>query len=79
MKPLRGLLRYVDRARPWHFTIEEIRKMSSEANFVETYTNINVFHWKARNIMKHLIAKTVIRNYFVIAVIATKYEAEDNL
>lgn len=59
-------VRYFDRAHPWHFMAEEIKKMFQRASLKEEFTHINAFHWRARNPLKHLIAKAIIRNYFAI-------------
>ncbi len=66
IKPVRMLLKYVDKPHPWHFTTRELKSLFMNVGFKQIFTRITVFHWKARSLIRHASAKAIIRNYFAI-------------
>jgi len=66
IKPIRILLKYVDKPHPWHFTSGELNDMFANASFKQSFVGITDFHWKARCLVRHVAAKAIIRNYFAI-------------
>lgn len=66
VKPIRILLKYVDKPHPWHFTSGELKNMFMNAGFKQNFARMTVFHWKARCFVRHITAKAIIRNYFAI-------------
>jgi len=60
-------IKILDKPHPHHFNHKEINKMINDANgYKAIFKKNTVFHWKARNIIKHIIAKLIVRNYYVI-------------
>lgn len=66
IKPIRIFLKYVDKPHPWHFTSKELRNMFIDTGLKQIFAKITVFHWKARSLIRHMAAKTIVRNYFAI-------------
>ena len=61
------LIKKLDKPHLHHFNYEEINKMINDANGYEAIFKKNtIFHWKSKNIIKHIIAKVIVRNYYVI-------------
>ena len=67
IKPIRALLKYVDKPHPWHFTPRELKNLFVKVGFKQIFTRITVFHWKARSFIRQTAAKVIIRNYFAVA------------
>ncbi len=66
IKPTRIFLKYVDKPHPWHFTSEELRNMCVDTGFKQIFAKITVFHWKATELIRHIAAKAIIRDYFAV-------------
>jgi ubiquinone/menaquinone biosynthesis C-methylase UbiE len=66
IKPFRLFLQYVDKPHPWHFTARELKKMFMDIGSKQIFVRITRFHWGARNPIRQLVAKAIIRNYFAI-------------
>ena len=66
IKPIRMLLKYVDKPHPWHFTARELKDMFMIVDLKQVFVRIMVFHWKARCFLRHITAKAIIRDYFAI-------------
>lgn len=64
--PVRFLLRYIDKPHPWHFFPREIREMIKAAGFKSNFESVSNFHWQARNFIKHIVSKVIIKDYFAI-------------
>lgn len=65
-KLFRILFKFFDKPHPWHFTKREIKRMFLETNLEQKFINTTIFHWRARNPLKRIIAKMIIRNYFAV-------------
>jgi SAM-dependent methyltransferase len=66
IKPIRALLKYVDKPHPWHFTARELKDMFMIVGLKQVFVRITVFHWKARCFLRHITAKAILRNYFAV-------------